>query len=171
MHSSSLDPNRQKRSSSEDNSKTLNHPLSRWFSLAGLWLCLAVLFVGIVFLVERAAAQVAPVMTVARLGTNQVQITVTNAAAGAQYELQRVSDLNALLDPGYIWPTEIPGALGQTNFVIEMGIFYSGYFRILGCIDCDGDGVPNYQDAQPGNTNVGFLFITIDSPASGANIQ
>lgn len=158
-------------SSAENSERTLNRPRSRWRALAVLWAGIAVGFASAVLLADRMHAQSPPQMTVSQISSNELQITVTNAAVGAQFELQRVSDLNALLDPGYIWPTEILGTLGQTNFVVEMGIFYTGYFRILGCIDCDGDGIPNYQDGQPGNTNVGFLTITIDSPTNGSNIQ
>jgi hypothetical protein len=88
-----------------------------------------------------------------------------------QYELQRIADLNETLDPLFYWPTEALGAPGQTNCVVEMGIFYSGFFRVLECLDCDGDGIPNHQDGQPGNANVGSLTITIDSPLNGTNIQ
>jgi hypothetical protein len=112
-----------------------------------------------------------PGLTISQVNSNQVQITVTNATAGAQYELQRIDDLNDTYDPLFYWPTEALGAIGETNFVVDMGIFTVGIFRILGCLDCDGDGIPNYQDGQPGNTNVGVLSITIDSPLNGANIQ
>lgn len=156
---------------SKGNARLVKRQSARWLSLAGLWLCLFALFLGVALLIERASAQVAPKMTISQTSSNEVQITVTNAAAGAQYELQRVSDLNALLDPGFIWPTEILGALGQTNFVVDMGIFYASYFRILGCVDCDSDGIPNFQDGQPNNSAVGTLAITIDSPTNGSSIQ
>jgi hypothetical protein len=37
--------------------------------------------------------------------------------------------------------------------------------------DSDGDGVPNWEDADPNNPNVGILTITIDSPANGEVLQ
>jgi hypothetical protein len=139
--------------------------------LAGLWLCLTVISAGITaFVVLRANAQ-DPQLAISQTGATELQITVTNAPTGAQYELQRIADLNDTLDPNFYWPTEVVGDVGQTNFVIEMGIFSSSYLRVLGCVDCDGDGTPNHQDGQPGSTNVGILSITIDSPLNGANIQ
>jgi hypothetical protein len=135
-----------------------------------LLLCVTVIL-SVVGLVHAQVPQ--PGLTVAVTATNQsfVKITVTNAPSGAQYELQRVNDLNQVLDPGFVWPTAAVGAIGQTNFVMGMGIFEFGFFRISGCIDCDGDGVPNWQDGNPFDTNVLGLTITIDSPINGANVQ
>ncbi len=162
------DPNNSKRSTEDDNSKFSNHPPSRWFSLAGLWLCLAVLFVGIAFLVERAAAQ-APELTVARYGTNQVQIVITNGSSLVNYEVYRTPVLDD--DFNYPFTLHLIGIQGQTNFVADFGIETRGYFRAAIGSDWDGDGVLNYQDAQPSSTNAGILLITIDSPANGSNIQ
>jgi hypothetical protein len=127
----------------------------------------------LILVVRPLLAQAPPGLSIALTATNPayVEIKVTNAPAGAQYELQRVNELNQVLEPGFVWPTEAVGGIGITNFVIGMGIFEMGYFRISGCVDCDGDGVPNWQDGNPFNTNVLGLTITIDNPLNGANIQ
>ena len=139
------------------------------------WVFILLVCVTVILsVVGLARAQVPqPGLTVAVTATNQsfVKTTVTNAPSGAQYELQRVNDLNQVLDPGFVWPTAELGVIGQTNFVMGIGIFEFGFFRILGCIDCDGDGVPNWQDGNPFDTNVLGLTITIDSPINGANVQ
>ena len=151
-------------------SASVTQKSARWLPLAGLWLVLTLVF-AVAFVVERASGQAAPGLTISQSSSNQVKITVTNAPLGAQYELQLVDDLNLTLDPLFYWPSEPIGAIGQTNFFVDMGIYYTRYFRVLGCVDCDGDGTPNFQDGQPWSTNVGALTIVIDSPASGANVQ
>lgn len=173
MHSHPSYPARPKPSTEthESDVRVLKRPSARWLPLAGLWLFLSVLFVGVALVVERASGQAAPGLMISLSSSNQVKITVTNAPLGAQYELQLVDDLNLTLDPLFYWPSEPVGAIGQTNFFVDMGIYYTRYFRVLGCVDCDGDGTPNFQDGQPWSTNVGALTIVIDSPASGANVQ
>jgi len=151
--------------------RPFKRPSARWLPLAGLWLCLAILFATAVLVVEQATGQAAPGLTISQSSSNQVNIAVTNAPLGAQYELQVVNDLNHTLDPLFYWPSEPIGAIGQTNFYVDMGVYNTRFFRVLGCVDCDGDGALNYLDGQPGNTNVGILSITIDSPLNGSTVQ
>ena len=148
--------------------RLLKRQSARWLPLAGLWLSLAVVVAAVVFVVERASAQAAPGLTIARLGTNQVQIVITNGAVGVNYEVYRTPVLD---DQNYPFNLYIIGNPGQTSFVANFGIETRGYFRIAVGNDWDGDGIPNYLDAQPSNTNVGALFITIDSPANGSTVD
>jgi hypothetical protein len=108
-----------------------------------------------------------PGLRVRQSSTNQVEITITNAQSGAAFEIQR----RLALDPVYPWATHLVGAVGQTSFVAEMGIDLQGYFRALGCLDCDGDGVTNWLDGDPFSTNVGALFIKISSPTNGQTLN
>jgi hypothetical protein len=141
----------------------------RWLSLAGLWLCLSVLCGCIAFVVERAAAQAPPGLTIALSSTNQVQIVITNGSSSVNYEIYRTAVLDD--DANYPFILHLIGNQGQTSFVANFGIDTRGFFRAAVGSDWDGDGIPNFQDAQPSSTNAGVLTITIDSPANGANIQ
>ena len=146
----------------------LSRQSSRWFPLAGLWLGLAIIGAAIGFVVERASAQVAPGLTISRLGTNQVQIVITNGSSTVNYEVYRTPVLD---DLNYPFNLYLIGNQGQTSFVANFGIETRGYFRIAVGSDWDGDGIPNYQDAQPNNPGVGALIITIDSPANGSTVD
>ena len=135
----------------------------------GVLCCIGLLCAGVVtFLLTRASAQVpTPGLTIGLVTSNEFQIRITNGVSYANYEIYRQWEL----DPNAQWILHIIGAQGQTNFTTNMGIFNTGFFRAAVGSDWDGDGVPNYQDAQPSSTNAGALTITIDSPANGTNIQ
>jgi hypothetical protein len=137
--------------------------------LAGLWLSLAIVFAGVAFVVERAAGQAAPGLTISRLGTSQVDIVITNGSSTVNYEIYRTPILGD--DFNYPFTLHLIGNQGQTSFVADFGIETRGYFRAAVGSDFDSDDVPNAIDGQPNNSAVGALTITIDSPANGANIQ
>lgn len=109
-----------------------------------------------------------PGLTITVFNTNQLQLKITNGVGTANYEIYRTPILD---DPTYPWTLHLIGTLGQTNFTADMGIETIGFFKATAGLDWDGDGIPNWLDAQPGNTNVGALTITIDSPVDGANLQ
>jgi len=106
-----------------------------------------------------------PALTASLLGINQIRLTISNAVPGQAYELQRQQLLGT--PP---WLPYLVGTNSQTNFVAEMGIDESGFFRLLECTDCDMDGVPNWADPQPNNSAISNLVVTIDIPANGSNI-
>ena len=168
MNSSSPEPADSKRppETCPNDVRLLKSQPVRWLPLAGLWLCLAVVFTAIAFVVERASAQVAPGLTISRLGTNQVQIVITNGSSTVNYEIYRTPLLDD--EANYPFTLHLIGNQGQTSFVASFGIDTRGWFRAAVGSDWDGDGIPNYQDAQPSSTNAGTLFITIDSPVSGS---
>lgn len=124
--------------------------------------------VGVVMLagaVWRLVAQSVPdpALTISVLGTNQLQLKITNGVGYANYEIHR----RIIFDPAYPWTLHLIGNLGQTNFTADMGIDTSGFFRATSGLDWDLDGVPNWLDGNPSDTNVGVLSITIDSPLHG----
>lgn len=168
MHTPPCHDRRSSPETHESDDRLLKHRSARWFPLAGLWLSLTSLFAVVAFVVDRAAAQATPGLTIARLGTNQVQIVVTNGSSAVNYEIYRTPILGD--DQNYPFTLHLIGGLGQTSFVASFGIETRGYLRAAVGSDWDGDGIANYMDAQPSSTNSGALTITIDSPTNGAVI-
>ncbi len=108
-----------------------------------------------------------PGLTITPSGGNQYSIKITNGVSTANYELYRTIGLG---DPLYPWTLHTIGALGQTNFAINSGIEYLGFFQAAVGLDWDGDGIQNWQDANPLDSTKGLLSITIISPANGSTL-
>ena len=119
---------------------------------------------GIVLL---ASAQ-QPVLKITNLGSNYFAVTITNGIPSTNYTLFWTP---ALENPGYPWEVITIGDVGETNFWLDMGEWQAAWFRILVGSDQDGDGSPEWQDAQPLNPAVGILSVTIDGPTNGAVLQ
>ncbi len=119
-------------------------------------------------LIYSALAAPQPVLTIAPLGSNQFNIVITNGVSTTNYTLFWTPVLN---DEIYPWQVLGTNAVGATNFTVDGGEWPIGFFKVLIGIDQDGDGVPEWMDAQPLNPNVGILSITIDSPTNGMVIQ
>ncbi len=170
MHLHPPDPARSKSppETCQTDVRLLKRQPARWLPLAGLWLFLSVLFVGVALVVERAGAQAAPGLTIGLSGTNLL-IVITNGSSSVNYEIERTAILGDT--ENFPWTYYTNGTLGQTSFVAFFGIETRGFFRAAVGLDFDSDGVPNTIDGQPNNGSVGALTITIDSPTSGANIQ
>ena len=119
-------------------------------------------------LVYSALADPAPVLTITPIGSNQFNITITNATSPTNYLLYWTP---ALTDTNYPWEIVATNATGETNFAIDVGGWPVGFFKVLvGDGDEDGDGVPAWLDAQPQNGAVGVLAVTIDSPINGSTL-
>jgi hypothetical protein len=123
---------------------------------------------GVAVLVYSALAD-APVLTIAPLGSNQFNIVITNGVTTTNYTLFWTPVLGDSLN--YPWQVLGMGSVGQTNFNIDGGEWQFGFFRVLLGADQDGDGIPEWQDAQPLNPSVGILSITIDSPLNGTSLN
>jgi hypothetical protein len=121
------------------------------------------LFTGVVFLRETLAD---PVLRITSITSSNVSLWITNGASTNFYEVFGQNDLKSL----QISVTKT-GILGQTNFIVERESEAHRFFKAAVNNDWDGDGVPNVRDANPLNTNVGLLTITIRTPTNGANIQ
>jgi hypothetical protein len=109
-----------------------------------------------------------PVLKITPTGTNQFLITVTNGVTSTNYEIYRAQILSDPLDP---WVLHMVGTNGQTNFVVDMGIEPTGWFRAAIGSDQDGDGIQDWIDGNPNDGSIGALSITIDSPTNGMTIN
>jgi hypothetical protein len=105
-----------------------------------------------------------PVLTIAPLGTNQFQITITNGTSSGNYELWWTP---VLADPDYPWTAAAVGTPGQTNFTLNMTVFQTGFFRAL----LDTNAIPLWELADPNNPGSGILNVWIDSPANGTTLN
>ncbi|MBI1178453.1 hypothetical protein GC207_13545 [bacterium] len=130
--------------------------------VAGLLILLAIAWK------TQAQSPPTPGLTITQTSTNQFSVKVTNGVSYANYELYRTPVLG---DPAFPWTLHLIGSLGQTNFTVLMDVTKAGFVQASVGLDWDGDGVDNWQDAQPSSTNAGLLTITIDSPANGSTIN
>lgn len=136
--------------------------VTRW----GSGMCPVILGAGIiVFTVAWALAQSVPdpVLTIRRVSSNQLQLTISNGVNTANYQIFH----RPFLDPAHPWSPALIGSQGQTNFTVNLGSEMMGFFGAAPGLDWDEDGVPNWQDGNPVSADVGLLSITIDSPAAG----
>lgn len=113
----------------------------------------------------NALADDPPVLTISNLGSNQFSVVITNAASPTNYLLEWTP---ILADTNYPWLVVATNEPGATNWVMDMGPWPMGYLRIAVGWDSDGDSIPDWIDAQPYNSSVGALNVTIDSPLNGS---
>lgn len=95
--------------------------------------------------------QTAPGLRIAVTGTNQVTITVTNAVTNAQYQLY----YREFLDTNSDWLFLTGGAVGQSNFPVNIGDTVQGFFQAT---------------YNPGFTPP-TITVIIQSPLNGSVIQ
>src|SRR2546426_5839789 len=90
-------------------------------------------------------------------GVTYITVTITNGSSTNTYQIDHRADLNSNIP----WIGSVTGILAQTNFSIPLGPELYMFYRAIDCDDCDGDKVPNYKDANPLNSNILTLTITI----------
>ena len=74
-----------------------------------------------------ALGQTAPVLTIEPVpGTNQFQVSITNAQSGVTYELWSTP---ALSGPDYFWTLAAPGEPGQSNFIVSAGGYWAQFYQ------------------------------------------
>jgi hypothetical protein len=112
---------------------------------------------------ELARTSPAPGLSVALTGSNLLTLTITNGVTNEYYEIYSKIQLEA---PD--WSFFTGGTLGQTSFSTFTYPAQQRFYRARATNDWDGDGILNWQDADPNSTNVGLLTITIENPANGA---
>jgi hypothetical protein len=134
-------------------------------TLKKTWIALACLFgIGAVIITAiDVLADSIPVLTIAPTGTNQFQITVANGTNTGNYELYWTPVLG---DANYPFSLLIIGNQGQTNFTVDAGTVPNAFFQVIAGTDWDGDGVVNWQDANPNDPSIGILTVIIDSPTN-----
>jgi hypothetical protein len=98
-------------------------------------------------------------------GTN-LFLTLSNGDPTISYDIYYTPTLS----PAPSWSIIVTGAIAQTSYNVPIR-GTQGYLRGAVGGDWDGDGVPNWMDADPRSTNIGALTITIDSPANGTIFQ
>lgn len=109
----------------------------------------------------------APVLKIQQIAPTEFSITITNSVS-TNYTLYWTP---ALADANYPWIVLTNASPGESNFVVDVGGWNIGFFRVMLGNDGDGDGVVEWLDAQPGNSSVGILSITIDNPLNGATFN
>lgn len=109
-----------------------------------------------------------PGLKITDLGTNQFLVEITNSVSTTNYTLYWTP---VLANPNYPWIVLTHNNVGESNFLVDASGRDTGFFKVLVGTDLDGDGVPEWQDAQPENPSVGILSITIDSPVKGVLLQ
>lgn len=102
-----------------------------------------------------------PYLTLAPTGTNEFLITVFNNTEPANYELWYTP---VLANP--TWTAVTAGTPGETNFVVSMGSYYTGFFRAYQ----DTNAIPLWEAANPTNQSLGVLSVCIDSPTNGSSL-
>jgi len=140
--------------------------MKKWVNPKILGLTTMLVGMAIPLLFAQSVPQ--PVLTIAPTGTNQLLLSITNGVTFTNYEIFRTPILNSA---AYPWAWEAVGMNGQTNFVVDMGNDFMGYFKALVGADQDGDRVPDWMDANPNDPMIGALSITIDSPTNNAVVQ
>jgi hypothetical protein len=103
-----------------------------------------------------------PFLTISSTGTNTVLITVWNNLGATNYDIWTTP---VLIDP--IWTLATNGLPGQTNFVLNLGAYYTGFYQAV----LDTNAIPTWEAADPNNPGAGILTVYIDSPTNGAVIR
>jgi hypothetical protein len=147
--------------------KTLKNQWNRFATLIGAGVASVVLFTAL-WVWGQSVPQ--PVLTIAPLGSNAFAITITNGVTNGAYVLYWTPVLAD--EANYPWEPVSPSQnLGETNWNLDMGIWPSGYFKVITGTDWDNDGILNWVDGDPMNPSVGILNVIIDSPLNGSTID
>jgi hypothetical protein len=106
-----------------------------------------------------------PYLVIAPTGTNGiVEITVLNNEGPANYEIWTTPVLG---NADYPWTAIAAGTTGTTNFYINLGEYYTGFYQAI----WDTNAIPVWEAANMNNPSAGILTVYIDSPTNGAVLQ
>jgi len=133
-----------------------------------LYSALLSLATAICIMATLAHAVTQPVLTITPLGSNQFNVVITNAVTTTNYTLFWTP---FLADQNYSWQVLGVANVGETNFLVDGGGWDSGFFRVLLGTDSDGDGVPDWKDADPLDPAIGQLQVIIYSPVNGSTVS
>ena len=135
--------------------RTLKHAIIAVFLLAG----------GSLSVTKIVAQSIPPpVLTLTLTNSNQMLISITNGVSYAVYDLYTTP---ILANPSYPWTAVTIGTNYQTNFIVPIGPYSAGFYRVL----VDTNSVPIWAAADPNNPGSGYLSVFIDSPTNGAVLQ
>jgi hypothetical protein len=123
-----------------------------------------ILTVATVIVAVKTFAQIPPpVLAITPLGTNTYSIAIANGVPATTYGIYWTPVLG---NADYPWGVLV-GTNGQTNFMLNMGQYDSGFF--MGAVNTNG--IPPWELANPDDPGLGILSVTIDSPANGAALH
>jgi hypothetical protein len=105
-----------------------------------------------------------PVMTASNL-----LLTLTGIDTNKSYDIYYTPFLQ-YTNSAYFATIIATGSMGQVTFSINPTNSF-GFYRAAEGNDWDGDGIPNFMDAQPLNPAVSNLTVTIDMPTNLQNLQ
>jgi hypothetical protein len=105
-----------------------------------------------------------PVLAITSVASNQITITITNGVSYGTYDLYTTPVLGN--DAAYPWTAAMIGTNSQTNFIINLGPYPAGFYRVV----VDTNSIPIWEAADPNNPGAGILTVFIDSPANGSNL-
>ena len=143
--------------------KTPSPPQRRRFvTLASAALGLAFLVVAL-----NVHSQSTPALKITLSTNSQVQLVITNGFSTNVYEIYRRLELGVACP----WVLHLTGTTGQTNFMASLGIESQGFFAASTGTNWDGDVAPNWADANPTNSAITWLTVTIVSPANGTTLN
>jgi hypothetical protein len=135
--------------------KTLKNLRLKLFGIFGLGLIA-------IAVALTARSQTAPLLSITALGTNQFSISFTNSPPST-WDLQWTPILG---DPDYPWTFAAVGTPGQSNYLLNMGTYQSGFFRTI----LDTNSIPIWEEADPNNPGAGILTVFIDSPTNHSTL-
>jgi hypothetical protein len=123
-----------------------------------------ILIVATVIVAVKTLAQIPPpVLAITPLGTNTYSIAIANGVPATTYGIYWTPVLG---NADYPWMVLV-GTNGQTNFMLNMEQYDSGFF--MGAVNTNG--IPPWELANPDDPGLGILSVTIDSPANGAALH
>lgn len=95
-----------------------------------------------------------------------VFLTLVNGNTNIGYDIYYTPSMTTNMT----WSILATGLVGQTTFTVPMQ-GWQGFYRGAVGGDWDGDTIPNWMDANPTNSSLGTLSITIDSPSNGTTLN
>lgn len=131
-----------------------------WFLAAGA-------IVAGIALLAKAQTVPQPAITIAITNTNELVITVTNGVSYGYYSLYNQHVLGT--GPWTLISTN--GALDDTNFLVNPGPYFEGFYYVIASTNWNDNGIPNWDLADPNNPGLGALTVSIVSPSQGQIIQ
>jgi hypothetical protein len=137
---------------------------SFWLRHVGILISLSLAMA--LFYPGRARTSPIPGLTASITSNGFISLTVTNGVTNEFYTIYG----KPALDTNFPWSGFTNGVMGQTNFLVPLDSAF-GFYRAESGLDRDGDGIQNYQDADPYSSNVNYaLTVIIESPTNGATI-